>query len=235
MKKILAIRHVFFEDLGNFSVIFNELGYQIQYIDMGLVSKQQLAQLDVTSPELLIVLGAPIGVFDESLYPFITDELRWVIQRLNSGKPLLGICFGAQLIARVLGANVRAMGFKEIGFAKLELTSAGQQSVLSTIGSNEVLHWHGDMFDIPNEAVLLASSDKCPHQAFSYKNNVLALQFHLEANLKTIDQWLIGHACELFNAKVDIVAIREYAHQQHQHFNQLSQTFIKQWLANIAS
>lgn len=233
MKKILAIRHVFFEDLGYFSDTFHQLGYHIQYIDMGLINDQQLTNLDVINPDLLIVLGAPIGAFDEKLYPFLKYELKWIEQRLKSGKPLLGICLGAQLLARVLGANVRSMGFKEIGLAPLKLTSAGQQSVLSMIGNNEVLHWHGDMFDIPNDAKLLAATDKCPHQAFSYQDNVLALQFHIEANLNTIEQWLIGHASELFSAKVDILTIREQAYQKQQQLLKLSQAFIAQWLSEV--
>ena len=146
MKTALAIRHLHFEDLGTLEPLLREMNYQVQYVDAVL---DDLATLDVESPDLLVVLGGPIGAYDDALYPFLAAELQLLRRRLASARPLLGICLGAQLIARALGANVYPLGRKEIGFAPLTLTDAGRASPLAALEGVAVLHWHGDQFDIP--------------------------------------------------------------------------------------
>lgn len=130
MKTALALRHIHFEDLGTLEPLLRERGFDVRYLDP---AADDLAREEAAASDLLIALGGPIGAFDERAYPFLADELRLLERRLASGRPLLGICLGAQLIARLLGAAVTPMGFKEIGFGALTLTDAGRRSVLAPL------------------------------------------------------------------------------------------------------
>lgn len=130
MKTAIALRHIHFEDVGTLDAVIAEQGYELRYLDPTL---DALDSAQVQQAHLLIVLGGPIGAYDEQLYPFLQDELALVRQRLQSGKPMLGICLGAQLIARALGAKVYPLGVKEIGFSPLTLTPAGQDSLLAKL------------------------------------------------------------------------------------------------------
>ena len=129
--------------------------------------------------DLLIVLGGPMSVNDEAKFPWLIAEKAFIRQVIDRNRPVLGICLGSQLIASALGAEVRPNREKEIGWLPIEGIAAGTP-LLFTIPSTTVFHWHGDTFDLPPGAILLARSVACAHQAFLYKENVLALQFHLE-------------------------------------------------------
>ncbi len=204
----IAIRHLHFEDLGTLEPLLQSRGYAVRYVD---ASTEDLRAPHIADAGLLVVLGGPIGAFDEAAYPFLADELALVRRRLDSQQPLLGICLGAQLIARALGAPVAPMGVKEIGFAPLALTAAGHDSPLAALGDVPVLHWHGDQFGIPPGAQCLAGTATCPHQGFALGHQVLGLQCHLEADPRTLERWLVGHACELAQAGVDPRALRAEA------------------------
>jgi GMP synthase (glutamine-hydrolysing) len=119
MKSVVAIRHVHFEDLGLFEPVLTKAGYAIQYID---VDRDDLRHMDVLAPDLVVVLGAPIGVYEERAYPFLSVERKLLASRLSQHLPTLGICLGAQQLAATLGATVAPGGFKEIGFAPVQLT-----------------------------------------------------------------------------------------------------------------
>lgn len=208
MKSVVAIRHVSFEDLGVLEPILRELGYEVQYVE---AATDDLASLDPLQPALLVCLGGPIGAFDDETYPFVVDELSLVRRRLQAKLPTLGICLGAQLMARALGARVYSMGEKEIGFGPLKLTAAGRRSPLSRMTNTDVLHWHGDQFDIPVGAINLAGTALCPTQAFSVGTYALALQFHAEVDVRLLERWLVGHASELTQARIDPRKLREDA------------------------
>ena len=205
MPSVVAIRHVMFEDLGVWAPWFDANGFSVTYVDAPVADLRALDPLD---GDLMIVLGGPIGAYQQDRYPFLVDELRLIEQRIAQGKPLLAVCLGAQLVATALGARVSRMGHKEIGFAPLSLTEAGRNSALAPLAGRPVLHWHGDQFDLPQGATLLASSELCPHQAFALGSNVLALQFHAETDCRTLESWLVGHANELAQAGFDVAAIR---------------------------
>lgn len=230
MKTALAIRHVHFEDLGTLGPLLRERGYAVQYVDAPV---DDLRRLDAQAPDLLVVLGGPVGAFDEAIYPFLSDELALVRGRLASQRPILGICLGAQLMARALGARVYALGTKEIGFSPLQLTESGRHSVLAALGQTPVLHWHGDQFDIPPGAVRLAGTATGTNQAFSMGDTVLGLQFHLEADTRHIEHWLVGHAGELGQAGMDPRTLRAQARQERERLATASTAVFQAWLDGI--
>lgn len=204
MRQCIALRHIAFEGLGTFEPVIRARGYDMTMIDACVD--------DITgvgSPDLLVVLGGPIGAYEEATYPFLTDELRLIERQLSRGAPVLGICLGAQLMARALGARVYPGLCKEIGWSSILLTRDGEASPLSAYRDGAmVLHWHGDTFDMPAAGTSLAFSDVTPHQAFSVGRTALGLQFHGECDGADIERWLVGHAAELAYAGVDVPALR---------------------------
>lgn len=231
MKTLVALRHVPFEDLGSFAPIAERLGYQVTYYEVGV---GDLTALKNQSIDLLVVLGGPIGAYDDALYPYLADELALIQQRLQLQQPILGICLGAQLMARALGAAVAPMGHKEIGFAPLTLTPAGQQSVLKSLTADvAVLHWHGDQFALPQGCHSLATTPLCPHQAFALGHYALALQFHLEVDIQRLEQWLIGHSAELNQAGINPHTLRQQAQIHGATLTQAASQVLNAWLSQL--
>jgi GMP synthase (glutamine-hydrolysing) len=187
---------VAFEDLGTLDDIFKARQWTTRYVEAGTVD---WATLDPLSDDLVVVLGGPIGVYDAEDYPFLTREIEFLKTRLAQKKPTLGICLGAQLIAAALGARVYRAGVKEIGWSPLQIVGAGKASPLKHLSAEQtfMFHWHSDTFDLPDDAVLLASTAACPNQAFIWHDTVLALQFHPEVRARDLENWFIGHAAEL--------------------------------------
>ena len=194
MPKAIAIRHVAFEDLGSFAAVLERRGWAVSYREAAV---DDLKAADIASADLLIVLGGPIGAYEEEIYPFIADELDAIGERLAAGRAVLGICLGAQMMARALGARVYPGGGKEIGWAPLLLSEAGRASCLAPLGDAPVLHWHGDTFDLPKGAVHLASTPRYRQQAFAWQRHGLALQCHIEVEPRQLERWYVGHACEI--------------------------------------
>lgn len=204
----LVLRHVGFEHLGSFAPALASRNFSISMLDAGIDALDGRPE----PPDLLIVLGGPIGAAEEALYPFLKDELRLIERQLQAGLPVLGICLGAQLIARVLGARIYPGPAKEIGWAPIDPTEEGRRSCLAPLAENQwqVLHWHGDTFDLPDGAIRLASTATTANQAFVHGTNVLGIQFHIEALADEIEKWLIGHAIEIAAAPgVEVDQIRQ--------------------------
>lgn len=177
MKRALIIRHVPHEGVAGFRAPIEQAGYQVDRID---VSDPGFSRADLTAPDLLIMMGGPMGVYEQDQYPWIACQLARLSRRLDAGRPTLGVCFGAQMIAAAMGAKVYPGPSKEVGFHPVRILPGGRNSPLRHIAETPLLHWHGDTFDLPNEVELLASSHVYDHQAFRRGNNILALQFHAE-------------------------------------------------------
>lgn len=227
-KTIYAIQHLAFEDLGSLEDIFYDFGFRVRYFEAGVDDLTPAFNYE----GLTVILGGPIGVYETEDYPFLKDEVEGLKQRLLENKPTIGICLGAQLIAHALGAKVYAGHQKEIGWSELEIKSLDSDSnVLTSLENIKVLHWHGDTFDLPSNATLLASSTIYPNQAFSIGNNILALQFHLEMIEESFEKWLIGHTCEIRHAGLSIPQLREdnklYAKKLESKSREVIQTFLE--------
>lgn len=203
----LVIRHVAFEDLGTLGPVLDARGLALRRLDAGI---DDLAAIDPEGAALVVVLGGPIGVYEGERYPWLGAQIDWLRRRLLAGRPTLGICLGAQMIAAALGARVYPGPVKEHGWAPLQLTDAGRASALAPLDGalTSMLHWHGDTFDLPEGATLLAGTAAYAHQAFAWGEAALALQCHPEVDPARIERWLIGHAVELAHARIDLAAVR---------------------------
>jgi len=232
-KIVNVIRHLAFEDLASFTQVLQAHDYQVNYIEAGY---DDLSQLNAESDDLLIVLGGPISVNDTAMFPFLDEEIELLKQRVILDKPTLGVCLGAQLIASALGAKVYAGKEKEIGWYKLHLTANGEQSALRYLDAKHcsMLHWHGETFDLPDNAVLLASSEKYANQAFSYGKNILALQFHPEITQRVLEKWFIGHIGEIMQTEgISVNGLREDTHQFANQLEVQGELFFNSWINEV--
>lgn len=170
------LQHVPFEGLGSIETWLQEAGYQI-------TSTRFHESAELPSPDeidFLVVMGGPMSVNDEVQLPWLVLEKEFVRKVVASGKPVLGICLGAQLIASAMGGKVFPNAVKEIGWFAIRSVSSNAGSAFVFPESVEVFHWHGETFSLPPEAIRIAESDGCQNQAFQIGRSVIGLQFHLE-------------------------------------------------------
>ncbi|MBX3252557.1 MAG: type 1 glutamine amidotransferase [Chitinophagaceae bacterium] len=175
-------------------VPFESPGYIQQWAEANRCSQsftrfyEKYSLPDIAQIDWLVVMGGPMGVYDTEIHPWLEAEKKFIRLCIHAGKTVIGICLGSQLIASALGAAVYPNDQKEIGWFPVQLTEAARSSYLfgDFPGDFTVLHWHGDTFDLPGGATLLAESRACKNQAFLYGNNVLGLQFHFESTGDTL-------------------------------------------------
>lgn len=177
MPTALVIQHEDYEALAGFEKPLRDRGYQIDTINVQDSLFDTVCFLD---PELLVIMGGPMGVYETDAHPWMNHEIIRVAERIMADRPTLGVCLGSQVMAAAMGAPVYKGGHNEVGFSPIKLTEAGKTSPLAAVGDVPVLHWHGDTFDLPAGVTLLASTGLYPNQAFSRGANILALQFHPE-------------------------------------------------------
>ncbi len=215
--RIHHLQHVPFESIGMIKDWMHE--NNVQHTATHLYNHEALP--DINDFDWLLVMGGPMSVNDEEEINWLNAEKEFIKQAIAANKTVIGICLGAQLIANVLGAKVYGNIKKEIGFFPVEQTvianeakqSVQQNNVTSSEAKNlpniveallnnqTVFHWHGETFDLPENAVRLASSEACINQAFLYKENVLGLQFHLEMDEAAIEKIIENCRAELVESK----------------------------------
>jgi GMP synthase (glutamine-hydrolysing) len=230
-KRAVAVRHVGFEDLGTLAPWLVKDGYDIEVLDAGM---HDLSLIDARPCDLLIVLGGPISVNDREDFAFIEEERAILRSRLSRDEATLGICLGAQMMASALGSRVFPGKAAEIGWAPVQLTRAGELHPLRYLDAETpTFHWHGEAFDLPAGAHLLASTPICANQAFSYGRRGLAVQFHPEVTGASLERWYIGHTVELAHAKIAVRELRRQAAAASERHEARAGLFFGEWLASI--
>lgn len=185
---ILCIKHIDIEGPGTLGDFLEEKGYNFKIVDLG--QGESLPE-NPKMFEAVVCLGGPMNVYEEDKYPFLKQENTFIQEVLKEEIPYLGICLGAQLLAKATGANVVKSPLKEVGFFKVQITAEGRKDSLfkNVRPEFDVYHWHEDMFEIPRQGKLLATGTGCPHQAFKAGKNAYGLQFHVEITDKSIREW----------------------------------------------
>lgn len=193
MSRLLVFQHVAAEPLGTLDPLIRERGHRIRFVNF---ERQPEAEPNVDRYRGLIVLGGPMNVEDQAHRQHLRTELRAIERMLAQGKPVLGICLGAQLLAHVLGAPVQRNHEAEIGWYDLHATETGRHDpVFAPLGDGmPVFQWHSYRFEVPQGASHLARTDSCESQAFRYGDNAYGFQFHLEMDEPLIERWLANPA-----------------------------------------
>ena len=185
--RALVLQHIACEPPGAFAEVMRERGWSIVTCEIDETgSVPDSAEFDA-----IIAMGGPMSVNDEAELPWLVDEKQLIGAAVHAGVPYFGACLGVQLLAASLGARVYAGPSPEVGILPVELTDAGRvDPVLGGLdGQILTLQWHGDTFDLPEDAVLLAGSESYPHQAFRYGQLAYGIQFHIEVSAEMAEEW----------------------------------------------
>ena len=232
MKRALIIRHVPCEGVAGYREPIEAAGYHVDRID---VADPAFSSLDLAEPDLLIMMGGPMGVYEQDEHPWIRCQLRRLALRLAADRPTLGVCFGAQMIAAALGARVYPGPAKEVGFHPVTVHANAGDGPLRHVAGVPVLHWHGDTFTLPDGVELLASSHVYPHQAFARGPNLLALQFHAEMGEdERCDVWLEQWPDSVAEAGSDVASLRAAHDALGSQAVSAGRAMIAQWLEQLA-
>ena len=189
MGKLLVFQHVPYEILGTFDPLLKNEGFRVRYINFG---REPEPDVTIEKYDGLIVLGGPMNVSQADQYPHLLVEQELLARALDKDIPIMGICLGAQLLAKTLGAEVMRCPKKEIGWYDVTPTEAGlADPVLGHFKrTRKIFEWHGDAFETPKGAHCLAGSKAWPNQAFRYGDKAYGFQFHLEVDEPLINRWL---------------------------------------------
>lgn len=195
LKRTHILQHVPFENIGSIATWLDKTGTTVTYTRFF----EDARLPDLAGLSLIIIMGGPMSVNDESALPWLRLEKEFIRDAVNSGVSVLGVCLGAQLIASALGARVYRNPHKEIGWFPVEAV-AGGKDIFIFPKKFSAFHWHGETFDLPGGAALLARSQACKNQAFQIGRKVIGLQFHLEVTRESVRSILGNCGTELARA-----------------------------------
>lgn len=225
--KAVILQHMLAAGPGTFQDILQKFGFDIEVIH---TSHQDIKNFDALAPDLLIIMGGSIGVYQADDYPFLHDEMRIIRERVLAGKPYLGICLGAQLLAQAMNGRVyKGTKGREIGWLDININEAGMKSAIKHFDGVKVMQWHGDTFDLHSAATLLATSDKYA-QIFSFGDHAIGFQCHIEMKPEGLADWLV---CDV-NTFENYPGLREEFRALTPQCNPLmtsaTEAFMKDWL-----
>ena len=233
MQSAWVLQHTPNETLGTIEAVLGDHKIDAKYIQTYVGQPVPCAMAD---PAGLIVLGGPMGVYEETTCPFLRDEMRLIENALTLGRPVLGVCLGSQLLAATLGAEVKKGKRKELGWYPVKLSEAATQDSVFGLVRPEFwpFHWHGDVFSLPKDAVGLASSEQTPYQAFRYGQNAYGILFHLEVTVEQISHMLSDFADELREAGGDPEAITAQNARHLPVLREISDGIFNRWADKIS-
>lgn len=221
MPKILVCQHVPHELLGTLNPLLKSHGFRIRYVNFGRHPREQP---DLDGYDGLIILGGPMCVDETHEHPHLLTETKLIEKAILRDLPVLGICLGAQLIAKTLGAPVRRNPVPEIGWYDVAATTAARVDPLfkHCHKAEKIFQWHRDTFELPDGCIHLAESATCKNQAFRFGKHVYGFQFHLEVDEPMIERWLKvpGNRRDL-DAMVGIIDAGQIRHETHRHMSRL--------------
>ncbi|MEM4566210.1 MAG: gamma-glutamyl-gamma-aminobutyrate hydrolase family protein [Archaeoglobaceae archaeon] len=224
--RALAIRHVEIEHLGLIERVLEALNFEFEYLD---AYKNQSLNRSIRDYSLILVLGGPMGAYEEELYPFLKREFHIIAEAIKNRIPLLGICLGAQMIAKTLGAKVyRGENGKEIGW--INVRKVANHELFSEFPDElRVLQWHQDTFDLPNGAHRIYSSKKYANQAFVF-DKAVGLQFHIEVTREMVKQWAEVYSDDLSEEGLSKEEILEYSKRDEKFNAEMIESLISRLL-----
>jgi GMP synthase (glutamine-hydrolysing) len=228
MSRVLIVQHVRAETAGTLGEILRAAHIPVKIVRVYDGERVPDSLADAGG---LVVMGGPMGVYEQERYPFLRLELRLIEQALKQEKPVLGICLGSQLLAAALGAEVKPGKRKEIGWHRLRLKKSAAVDPLWTgvPSSFTAYHWHGDVFALPHGAVSLASSGMTRHQAFRYGKNAYGFLFHMEVTEKIIEEMVRAFTGELRQANLKGAAILGGAKKHLPRLSEIGDTVFSRW------
>jgi GMP synthase (glutamine-hydrolysing) len=216
--------------LGNIEPVLREHGYDLRIVD---VTTEDVAAIDPDQADLVVVLGGEMGAYQTDEFPFLSAERDFLRERLDAERPTLGVCLGAQLMAGALGERVYKGDTMQIGFRRVEPTEAGAASPIRHFGGVPVVEWHGDTFELPERATLLASSSDYSNEAFAIGDFALAVQFHPEVTDEMHEQWVADGYNELDEHALDPDALRGDRAAYSSGMQEASRRAFSEWLSQL--
>ena len=234
-KKAVVFRHMHQESFGSLEEVLWGRDFEFEYFN---TARGNFDDIDPLEPDFLAIMGGPCGVYQTEDFPFLQKVIDAAKTRVEKDLPTFGICLGSQIIAKALGANVyKGANGKERGWHPLTILDAAKGTALEHLAPEKtnMFHWHGDTFDLPEGATLLASSAQYKHQAFSWGKNVLALQCHPEVTEGLLQEWFVGLVDEVTgpNAEVPLGPLREETSKNSETLKKQARAFFNDWLESI--